>query len=109
MNLPTEGQSDCARAMAEAERVLRELASFTRRSKLACSSPANEVPKAPSLVPAPSPIGRLVLDPSLDFVLRKDGVIELTEVGFRRMGQAHSAAIDVVIRIDSRDVLRFPA
>ena len=110
MNLPTEGQSDCARAMAEAERVLRELAFFTRRSKLACSSPANEVPKkAPSLVPAPSPIGRLVLDPSLDFVLHKDGVIELTEVGFRRMAQAHSAAIDVVIGIDSRDVLRFPA
>ena len=108
MNLPTEGQSDCARAMAEAERVLRELAFFTRRSKLACSSPA-KVPKAPSLVPAPSPIGRLVLDPSLDFVLHKDGVIELTEVGFRRMAQAHSAAIDVVLGIDSRDVLRFPA
>jgi hypothetical protein len=120
MNLPTEqprertsldkhgrgGQSDCARAMAEAERVLRELALFTRRSKPACSSPANEVPKAPSLVPAPSPI---FLDPSLDFVLHKDGVIELTEVGFRRMAQAHSAAIDVVIGIDSRDVLRFPA
>jgi len=113
MNLPTEqprertslhgrgGQSDCARAMAEAERVLRELALFTRRSKPACSSPANEVPKAPSLVPAPSPIGRLVLDPGLDFVLHKDGVIELTEVGFRRMAQAHSAAIDVVIGIDS--------
>jgi hypothetical protein len=33
----------------------------------------------------------------------------LTEVGFRRMAQAHSAAIDVVIGIDSRDVLRFPA
>ena len=121
MNLPTEqprertslhgrgGQSDCASAMAEAERVLRELAPFTRRSKPACSSPANEVPKAPSLVPAPSPIGRLVLDPGLDFVLHKDGVIELTEVGFRRMAQAHSAAIDVVIGIDSRDVLRFPA
>ena len=121
MNLPTEqprertslhgrgGQSNCARAMAEAERVLRELALFTRRSKPACSSPANGVPKAPSLVPAPSPIGRLVLDPGLDFVLHKDGVIELTEVGFRRMAQAHSAAIDVVIGIDSRDVLRFPA
>ena len=120
MNLPTEqprertslhgrgGQSDCARAMAEAERVLRELALFTRRSKPACSSPANEAPHAPSLVPAPS-IDRLVLDLGLDFVFDKDGVIELTEVGFRRMAQAHSAAIDIVIGIDSRDVLRFPA
>jgi len=95
--------------MAEAERVLRELALFSRRSKPARSSPANEAPKAPSLIPAPPPIERLVLDPGLDFVLHKDGVIELTEVGFRRMAQAHSAAIDVVIGIDSRDVLRFPA
>jgi hypothetical protein len=123
MNLPTEqlrermsldehgrgGQSDCARAMAEAEKVLRELALLTRRSKPEHSSPANEAPKAPSLIPAPSPIDRLVLDPGLDFVLHKDGIIELTEVGFRRMAQAHAAAIDVVIGIDSRDVLRFPA
>jgi len=122
MNIPTEqlrertsldehgraGQSDWARAMAEAEEVLRELALFTRRSKPARSSTANETPKAPSLVPAPSLIDLLVLDPGLDFVVHKDGVIELTEVGFRRMAQAHSAMIDVVIRIDSRDVLRFP-
>jgi hypothetical protein len=52
---------------------------------------------------------RLVLDPGLDFVVQKDGVFELTEVGYRRIAQAHSAAIDVVIAIDSRDVLRFPA
>ena len=100
-------ESDCARAMAEIERVLHELA-LTRRSSPKRLSPANEAPKAPSLVPAPSPIDRLVLDPGLDFVVHKDGVIELTEVGFRRMAQAHSAMIDVVIRIDSRDVLRFP-
>src|SRR5437660_10489838 len=105
MNLPTEqprertslhgrgGQSDCARAMAEAERVLRELALFTRRSKPACSSPANEVPKAPSLVPAPSPIGRLVLDPGLDFVLHKDGDIELSAVRFRQMRRASRRAV----------------
>src|SRR5215472_16181820 len=121
MNLPTEqprertslhgrgGQSDCASAMAEAERVLRELAPFTRRSKPACSSPANEVPKAPSLVPAPSPIGRLVLDPGLDFVLHKDGVIELTEAGFRRMAQAHSAGLDTVIEVERRYLLYLPA
>ena len=103
------GQTDWARAMAEAEKVLRELALFTRRSKPARSSPANEAPKAPSLIPAPSPVERLVLDPGFDFVFHKDGVIELTEVGFRRMAQAHSATIDAVIRVDSRDVLRFPA
>jgi hypothetical protein len=103
------GQADWARAMAEAEKVLRELALFTRRSKPARSSPANEAPKAPSLIPAPSPAERLVLDPGFDFVFHKDGVIELTEVGFRRMAQAHSATIDAVIRVDSRDVLRFPA
>jgi hypothetical protein len=49
---------------------------------------------------------RLVLDPG---IVQKDRVIELTEVGYRRIAQAHSAAIDVVIAIDSRDVLRFPA
>ena len=123
MNLPTEqprertsldkhgrgGQSDCARAMAEAERVLRELALFTRRSKPACSSPANEAPKAPSLVPAPSPTERLVLDPGLDFAFHKDGMIELTEAGFRRMGQAHSAGLDTVIEVEGRYLLHLAA
>src|SRR5262249_19953550 len=60
--------ADCARAMAEVESVLHELALFTRRSSAERSSPANEAPKAPSLVPASSPIDRLVLDPGLDFV-----------------------------------------
>ena len=101
-------ESDCARAMAEIEKVLHELAHSTRRSSPNRTSPPNEASNAPSLVPAPS-IDRLVLDPGLDFVFHKDGIIELTEVGFRRMAQAHSAAIDVVIGIDSRDVLRFPA
>src|SRR5262249_15650269 len=101
-------ESDCARAMAEIERVLHELA-LTRRSSPKRLSPANETPNAPSLVAAPSPIDRLVLDPGLDFVFHEDWVIELAEVGFRRMAQAPSAAIDVVIGIDSRDVLRFPA
>jgi hypothetical protein len=95
--------------MAEAERVLRELALFTRRSKPACSSSANEAPNAPSLVPAPSPIDRLVLDAGLDFVCHKDGMIELTEAGFRRMGQAHSAGLDTVIEVDRRYLLCFPA
>ena len=102
-------ESDCARAMAEVERVLHELALFTRRSTPDGSSSANAAPKAPSLVPAPSPIDRLVLDPGLDFVFHKDGMIELTEAGFRRMGQAHSAGLDTVIEVDRRCLLRFPA
>ena len=95
-------ESDCARAMAEIERVLRELA-LTRLG------PANEASNAPSLVPAPSPIDRLVLDAGLDFVCHKDGMIELTEAGFRRMGQAHSAGLDTVIEVARRCLLRFPA
>jgi hypothetical protein len=96
-------ESDCARAMAEIEGVLRELA-LTHRL-----GPANEASNAPSLVPAPSPIDRLVLDAGLDFVCHKDGMIELTEAGFRRMGQAHSAGLDTVIEVDRRYLLRFPA
>jgi hypothetical protein len=61
------------------------------------------------MVPASFPIDRVVLDPGLDFTFHKDGTIELTGVGFRRMAQAHGAAIDVVIGIDGREVLRFPA
>jgi hypothetical protein len=95
--------------MAEAEKALRELALVTRRSKPEHSNAANKAQKVPGLVPAPSPIDRVVLDPGLDFVFHKDGMIELTGAGFRRMAQAHCAAIDVVIGIDGREVLRFPA
>jgi hypothetical protein len=49
-----------------------------------------------------SPIDRLVLDAGLDFVFHKDGMIELTEAGFRRMVQAHSAGLDTVIEVDRR-------
>src|SRR5215467_736295 len=101
-------ESDCARAMAEIERVLRELA-LTRRSSPDRLGPANEASNAPSLIPEPSPIDRLVLDVGLDFVCHKDGMIELTEAGFRRMGQAHSAGLDTVIEVDRRYLLRFPA
>jgi hypothetical protein len=62
----------------------------------------------PALVPALSPIDRVALDRDLDFVFH-NGTIELTGVGFRRMAQAHSAAIDVMIGIDGRELLRFPA
>ena len=101
-------ESDCARAMAELERVLRELA-LTRRSSPDRLGPADEASNAPSLVPAPSPLDRLALDAGLDFVCHKDGMIELTEAGFRRMGQAHSAGFDTVIEVDRRYLLRFPA
>ena len=99
---------DCARAMAEIERVLHELA-LTRGSSPERLSPANEASNAPSLVPAPSPIDRLVLDAGLDFIFHKDGMIELTEAGFRRMGQAHSAGLDTVIEVDQRYLLHYPA
>jgi len=102
-------ESDCARAMAEIEKVLHELAHSTRRSSPNRTSPPNEASNAPSLVPAPSPIDRLVLDAGLDFVCHKDGMIELTEAGFRRMGKAHSAGLDTVIEVDRRCLLRFPA
>ena len=116
LNIPAEqprgrtcrDESDCARAMAEIERVLRELA-LMRRSSPERLGPANEASNAPSLVPAPSPIDRLVLDAGLDFVCHKDGMIELTEAGFRRMGQAHSAGVDTVIEVNRRYLLRFPA
>jgi hypothetical protein len=94
--------------MAEIERVLRELA-LTRQSSPDRLGTANEASNAPSLVPAPSPIDRLVLDAGLDFVCYKDGMIELTEAGFRRMVQAHSAGLDTVIEVDRRYLLRFPA
>jgi hypothetical protein len=51
---------------------------------------------------------RLSLEPNLDFVVRDGGVIELTKAGFRRLAQAHSPGMDVVIEIGNRDVFRFP-
>ena len=83
------------------------------------SSRADQLPTAQALLtkrrrrhpwyPAPPPIDRLVLDPDLDFIFHKDGMIELTETGFRRMGQAHSAGLDAVIEVDQRYLLHFPA
>src|SRR5205823_15040840 len=75
MNIPTDertsldehgrgGQSDCARAMAEAEKVLRELALFTRRPKPEHSNAATRARKAPALVPASFPTDRGVLAPA---------------------------------------------
>jgi hypothetical protein len=89
-------ESACARAMAEAERVLRETSVVAPRTHFDLS--------LARAMPDPLP-----LDPSLDFVVHDDGMIELTEAGFRRMGQAHSAGLDTVIKINGRDVFRFPA
>jgi hypothetical protein len=110
--------SECARAMAEA--VLRELsltASWTRQSSSGRPSSADENPSEQPPVSArsgepraaPSALDRIRLDPYLDFVIHDDGVIELTEAGFRRMVQAHSAGLDAVIGVERREVLRVPA
>jgi len=113
-------ESECEKAMAEAGRVLRELsisapypcrpnpvgASFVtgRRSEQSVVSSRSAEPRA-ALLSA----GRLRLDPDLDFVIHEEGAIELTEAGFRRMLQAHSAGFNAVIGIGSREVLRLPA
>ena len=110
--------SECARAMAEA--VLRELsanAPCTRQSSPRGPSSVDEKPSEQSPVSArsgeprvaPSSLDRIRLDPGLDFVVHGDGMIEMTEAGFRRMVQAHSAGLDAVIGIDGHDVLRLPA
>jgi hypothetical protein len=105
-------ESQCAKAMAEAERVLRELSLSVPmyRSKRSSSvgGRRNEQSVASARAALPS-VNGLRLDADLDFVLHDDGVIELTEAGFRRMVQAHSAGLDAVIKIDSREVLRLPA
>ena len=124
--------------MAQAERVLREIsltAFSARRRSPELSRSVSE--KAESAIPgfatirgsqpythsyrAAAQFGifdlrltkaipeRVPLDLGLDFVVHDDGAIELTETGFRRMAQAHSAGLDAVIGIDRRDVLRFPA
>ena len=89
-------ESACARAMAEAERVLRENSVVAPCTHFDLSL-ARAMPDC------------LTLDPGLHFVLHDDGRIDLTEAGFRRMGQAYSAGLGTVIKIDWRDVFRFPA
>jgi hypothetical protein len=131
-------ESDRARAIAQAESVLREISlmafSERRRSPELSSSVSQKAeseitsfatsrrtkPYAHSsrtaahfgifdLQLAKAILEPLPLDPGLDFLVLDDGAIELTETGFRRMAQAHSAGLDVVIGVDGRDVLRLPA
>jgi hypothetical protein len=89
-------ESACARSLTEAERVLREISVVAPRTHFDLSL-ARAMPDC------------LTLDPGLDFALQDDGMIELTEAGFRRMGRAYSAGLGTVIKIDRRDVFRFSA
>src|SRR5262245_13496328 len=84
-------ESDCARAMAEAERVLRELslvAHFTRQSNPGCSSTPDETSMAQRLVSrqsavpslSPSSIDRLPLDPGLAFAVIGKDLFKLTDI-----------------------------
>jgi hypothetical protein len=101
--------SDCTRALAEAERVLREVSALcTRRSGPQRSSSPAQFGVFDLRLERAMP-DRLPLDPGLDFVVHDDGSIDLTEAGFRRMAQAHSAGLDAVIWVDRHDLLRFPA
>jgi hypothetical protein len=110
-------QSECERAIAEAEIVLRELLLLEpgpRQANLELSNALNKTSREPSrrsaVLPAlPSAVDRLRLDPDLDFIVCDEGLIEMTEAGARRMVQAHSAGLDVVIGINGREVLRFLA
>jgi hypothetical protein len=80
-------ESECERAIAEAETVLSELLLVEpRQSTLEPSSAANEKSRDParrSVMPrsVPSAIDRLRLDPGLDFIVRDEGLIEMTEAG----------------------------
>src|SRR5262245_40747489 len=104
----------CARAMAAAESVLRELSSSrsSRANRVSGHSSTDDAtPLAsslPRLAPALTPpcINNIALDPDLDFVVHEDRVIELTEAGFRRIVQTHSAGLEAAIWMDGREVLR---
>jgi hypothetical protein len=119
METELDGESECTKAIAEAERVLRELSldALTPHSNPRRSTSIAKRPTAQSAVSAPSetrppallPLSRLCLDLNLDFVVHEDGVIELTEAGFRRIVQTHSAGLEAAIWMDGREVLRLPA
>jgi hypothetical protein len=123
-------ESDCARAMAQAEKVLREISptkpNARRPGRQLVSEKADNVSAIGGTKPRTHPHraavrsgvfdlrlakaipDRLFLDQGLDFVVHEDGAIEVTPTGFWRMSQAHSAGLDVVIGVDSRDLLRLP-
>jgi hypothetical protein len=65
--------------MAQAERVLREISVVAPYTNFDLSL-ARALPDC------------LILDSGLDFVLHNDGLIELTEAGFRRMARTPPAS-----------------
>jgi hypothetical protein len=132
-NIDGSAELACARAIAQAKSVLREISvkkrygpSGRRLVKEQAESPVPDLPTISASKPdthshrAAAQVGvfdlllakatpdRLCLDRALDFVIHDDGTIELTEVGFWRMMRAHSAGLDVVIG-DRCGILRFPA
>jgi hypothetical protein len=133
-NIGGSADLDCARAIAQAESVLREISvkkrygpSGRRLVKEQAERPVPDLPTISAskpdthshraaaqfavfdLLSAKAIPDRLSLDRGLDFVIHDDGAIELTEVGFWRMMRAHSAGLDVVIEVDRCGILRFPA
>lgn len=109
-----DGQSECERVMAEAKAILRELLVEPRQWTVEPTRAANASPREParrSVFPRSlaGTVDRLCLDPDLDFVVRGEGLIEMTEAGVRRMMQAQCAGLDVVIEINGREALRFLA
>jgi hypothetical protein len=123
-------ESDCARAMAQAEKVLREISPMKVNARRPGRQLVSEKVDNLSTIGGTKPHAhphraavrsgvfdlrlakaipdRLFLDQGLDFVVHEDGAIEVTATGFWRMSQAHSAGLDVVIGVDSRDLLRLP-
>jgi hypothetical protein len=134
-NIGGSAEPDCARAIAQAESVLREISlkkcygppSSRQRVKEQAESPASDLPTISAgkpnthsrraaaqfavfdLLSAKAIPDHLSLDRGLDFVIHDDGAIELTELGFWRMMRAHSAGLDVVLGVDRCGILRFPA
>ena len=122
-------ESDYARAIAQAEKVLREISPMKlnarRPGRQLVSEKADNLSTIGGTKPqthshraavqsgifdlrlAKAIPDRLFLDQGLDFVVHENG-IEVTPTGFWRMSQAHSAGLDVVIGVDSRDLLRLP-
>jgi hypothetical protein len=135
-NTGGSAELDCARVIALAESVLREISLKNKRdehpsggqlvkeqsespipglSTISASKPDTHSHRAAAqfrvfdLLLAKVTPARLSLDGGLDFVIDDDGAIELTEVGFWRMMRAHAAGLDVVIGDDRCGILRFPA
>jgi hypothetical protein len=91
--------------IAEIESVLSEVARIEPRQL----NPKRGQPGSCSTLRRSSPddVDFLRLDSELDFVIGDEGAIAITEAGVRRMLQAHTAGLDVVIEFNGREVVRF--